>query len=145
MAETDYPAMWRKLWEPIREKYGIPHDGAMNPDDYRAAIRETLHAYLLEIYREEVRKQYSGIPTFDIDPLVLRVVSLHHWKIDEAAALNNQQLTIALADELNHFHLPEVAARWAFGQAQESTYQDLEFVMAHSSQALREEMKRQYY
>ncbi len=145
MAETDYRKMWYELWEPIREKHGIPNAGAMDRDSYQTAIRETLLAYLLEIYREEIRKRYIGIPTRDIDPLVLRVVSLHHWKIEEAAGLDNQQLAIALADELNHFHLPDLAARWAFGQAREGTYQDLDFVQAHSSEALQEEMSRLHY
>lgn len=145
MAEKNYQAMWYELWEPIREKHGIPNAGAMDRDSYQTAIRETLLAYLLEIYREEIRKRYIGIPTRDIDPLVLRVVAVHHWRIEEAARLDNQQLAIALADELNHFHLPDLAARWALGQAREGNYRDLEFVQAHSSESVNQEFGRLYY
>lgn len=140
MAEKDYRVMWQELWEPIRTRHGIPDAGVMDRDSFHIAIRETLLAYLLEIYRDEVRKQYIGIPTRNIDPLVLKVVAVHHWRIDEAIELDNQQLAIALADELNHFHLPDLAARWAFGQAREtSDYRDLEFVLAHMSEQLKQE------
>ena len=118
----------------------------MDRNDYHAAIRETLLEYLLEIYREDVRKQYTGVPMRDVDPLVLRIVAIHHWKIEEAAALDSQQIAVALADEINHFHLPDVAARWAFGQARETMdHRDLDFVLSHMNETLKQELDRSFY
>ena len=146
MAETDYRKMWQDLWAAIRNKHGIPAAGAIDRDNYHAAIRETLLEYLLDIYREAVRKQYTGVPMRDADPLVLRMVAIHHWKIEEAAALDSQQIAIALADEINHFHLPDEAARWAFGQAKETMdYRDLDFVLAHMDEKLIQEVDHLLY
>lgn len=146
MAETDYRKMWYELWEPIRAKHGISSVGVIDREDYKTAIRDALLEYLLNIYREDVRKQYKGVPMRGVDPLVLRVVALHHWKIEEAAALDSQQFAIALADELNHFHLPDDAARWALGQARETRdYRDLEFVLSHMDEKLKQELDHLSY
>ncbi|MDN3525663.1 hypothetical protein QWY79_10350 [Halomonas sabkhae] len=117
MTETDYPGLWEQIYSEVAPKHDVPLGaGPVNREDLAKACRETFRAFLLEVYRETLRTQYQGLPMEGVDPLVLKVVQLHHWTIETVQAMSEMDLMIALADELNHFKLPEKAFRWASGK-----------------------------
>lgn len=120
MTETNYEHLWFDKWQVAKATYGI-EDNSMtyDKDKYYPALRETFRAYLIDIYRETWRKEYQGLPLCNADPLVIRVVQLHHWPVEVVNGLSEQELMIALADELNHFKIPEKAVRWAYGMLRE--------------------------
>lgn len=141
MAETNYQVMWHKIWQPIAEKHNIPDAGSFVKEDYDTALREAFNAYLLELYRDELRHQYRGVAMNDVDPLVIRVVAQHHWPIHEVEQLTNRELIISLADEINHFEFPDLAARHAFGQLRNLGYYEMQLLLyPHMSQELKDQL-----
>lgn len=141
MAETDYRQMWYDLWQPIANKHNIPDAGAFDREAFEAALIEAYCAYLLDVYRDELRQEYSGIPLDGIDPLVMRVVALHHWPIDDAENLTNRELMISLAEDLNHFVFPDLAAKWVYGQLRElGLYKAKMLLSPHMTEDLRKQL-----
>lgn len=123
MAEINFGSLWFAVWVEAKERHGLEENFmSYDREVYHDVVRDAFRGYLVRIYREKWREEYQGLPLGDIDPLVIRIVQLHHWSIKDAMGLDELEQMVALADELSHFKIPEEAVRAAYSDVRGLPY-----------------------
>ncbi|WP_280564836.1 hypothetical protein [Chromohalobacter sp. 48-RD10] len=114
MSEQDYVDIWEEVSAPINEKYKISQTGgAIDREVHQKAIRETLRAFLAGVYREELRQQYSGLPTHEqVDPLAIKAIEVYHWRPEVVRSMDEDDLLLAFTETLSHLKLHEGLRNW---------------------------------